>query len=168
MRVSQTRNAMAVLTHRAMLALGIGVAVLLASCAGNAERSRGGAPASRDAAAQAVSYAQEMIGKPYRYGGASPAGFDCSGLVQYSYRRAGIHLPRATPAQRQAATLISVRNLRPGDLLFFHQEGKKASHVGLYMGGGRFVHAPSSGKHVRINSLKEDFWKKHFAEARRI
>ena len=109
-----------------------------------------------------------MVGKPYRYSGDTPAGFDCSGLVRYSYGRAGISMPRATPAQRSATTLISVRSLRPGDLLFFDQEGKKASHVGIYVGDGRFIHAPSTGGRVRTDSLSANFWKKHFVEARRV
>ena len=86
----------------------------------------------------------------------------------YSYGRAGISMPRATLAQRNATTLISVRSLRPGDLLFFDQEGKKSSHVGIYLGDGRFVHAPSAGGRVRTDSLSAEFWKKHFVEARRV
>ena len=124
--------------------------------------------ASDETALKAVGNAGQMIGKPYRYGGDTPAGFDCSGLVRYSYGRVGISMPRATPAQRSATTLISVRSLRPGDLLFFDQEGKKASHVGIYVGDGRFIHAPSTGGHVRTDSLSANFWKKHFVEARRV
>lgn len=86
----------------------------------------------------------------------------------YSYSRAGISLPRATGAQRQPTVLISARNLRAGDLVFFDQEGKKASHVGIYLGDGRFVHAPSTGGRVRTDSLGAAYWKKHFVEARRI
>lgn len=143
--------------------------VALAGCASSPERAE--APATRasdETARKAVAVAREMIGRPYRYAGDTPAGFDCSGLVRYSYGRAGISMPRATPAQRNTTRLISVRSLRPGDLLFFDQEGKKASHVGLYLGDGRFVHAPSSGGRVRTDSLGADFWKKHFVEARRI
>ena len=141
----------------------------LAGCAGTPEVA--GTPARRasdETALKAVAFAREMIGKPYRYGGDTPAGFDCSGLVRYSYGRAGISMPRATPAQRNATTLISVRSLRPGDLLFFDQEGKKSSHVGIYLGDGRFVHAPSTGGRVRTDSLRTEFWKKHFVEARRV
>lgn len=141
----------------------------LAGCAGSPERSEAPAiRASDETARNAVAVANEMIGKPYRYAGDTPAGFDCSGLVRYSFRRAGISMPRATPAQRRATSLISVRSLRPGDLLFFDQEGKKASHVGIYLGDGRFVHAPSTGGRVRTDRLGSDFWKKHFVEARRV
>ena len=141
----------------------------LAGCAGSPERAE--APAARasdETARKAVAVAREMIGKPYRYAGDTPAGFDCSGLVRYSYGRAGIGMPRATQAQRQGTKLISVRSLRPGDLLFFDQEGKKASHVGIYLGDGRFIHAPSTGGRVRTDSLGADYWKKHFVEARRV
>lgn len=141
----------------------------LAGCAGSPEVAE--APAMRasdETARRAVAFAHEMIGKPYRYAGDTPAGFDCSGLVRYSYGRAGISMPRATPAQRSSTMLISVRSLRPGDLLFFDQEGKKASHVAIYLGDGRFVHAPSTGGRVRTDRLSADFWKKHFVEARRI
>ncbi|MGQ0577763.1 MAG: C40 family peptidase [Betaproteobacteria bacterium] len=141
----------------------------LAGCAGSPKIADAPAiRASDETAHKAVAVAREMIGKPYRYAGDTPAGFDCSGLVQYSYGRAGVRMPRATPAQRSATTLISVRSLRPGDLLFFDQEGKKASHVGMYLGDGRFVHAPATGGRVRTDSLRSEYWKKHFVEARRI
>jgi len=124
--------------------------------------------ADKQVASNATVYAKEMLGKPYRYAGDTPAGFDCSGLVKYSYGRAGITMPRDTQSQRQISVLISLRNLREGDLLFFDQEGKKTSHVGIYIGDGRFIHAPSSGGKVRTDSLSAEFWKKHFVEARRI
>ena len=124
--------------------------------------------ASNDAAAKAVVYAKEMLGKPYRNAGDSPEGFDCSGLVKYSYARAGIAMPRDTQSQRRASMLISMHGWREGDLLFFDQEGKKTSHVGLYLGKGRFIHAPSTGGKVRIDSVDAEFWKKHFVEARRV
>jgi cell wall-associated NlpC family hydrolase len=109
-----------------------------------------------------------MVGKPYRYGGSSPAGFDCSGLVMYSYSRAGLALPHNTDKQRLAARPIKVAELRRGDLLFFQQEGKKYGHVGIYVGGGNFVHAPSSGKSVRSDRLDSPYWSKHLSEARRL
>jgi murein DD-endopeptidase len=119
-------------------------------------------------AERAASSALKMVGKPYRYGGASPAGFDCSGLVQYSYQQAGVALPRATDAQLRASQPLRGQHLRRGDLLFFDQEGKKKSHVGIYLGNGRFVHAPSSGKAVRTDRLDSAYWKKHLSEVRRI
>jgi cell wall-associated NlpC family hydrolase len=126
------------------------------------------ATADHGAASRAALHASDMVGKPYRYGGNSPNGFDCSGLVQYSYLRAGVDIPRTTRSQLNAGIAVPRKSLQAGDLVFFDQEGKKYSHVGIYIGGGRFVHAPSSGKRVRINSLNERYWQEHFATARRI
>ena len=137
---------------------------LLAACA-----SSPNAPVTDPASAdRAASSALKMVGKPYRYGGSSPAGFDCSALVQYSYKQAGVSLPRSTDDLLRTSTPLRGMNLRRGDLLFFDQEGKKKSHVGIYLGDGRFVHAPSSGKSVRTDRLDSPYWKKHLAEARRI
>jgi cell wall-associated NlpC family hydrolase len=122
-----------------------------------------------DVADRAADYAVQLVGRPYRYGGTSPTtGFDCSGLVQYTYARAGRKLPRSTDDQRQASTRIRVAELQPGDLIFFDQEGKKNSHVGIYLGEGKFVHAPSSGKAVRSDRLDNPYWKKHLSERRRL
>ncbi len=110
-----------------------------------------------------------MLGRPYRYGGAAPAsGFDCSGLVYYSFRQAGVTLPHSTDQQRSISRPIRASDLRRGDLLFFDLEGKKNSHVGIYLGNGRFVHAPSTGKTVRRDRLDSPYWRKHFSEARRL
>ena len=119
-------------------------------------------------AERAAGYALKMTGKPYRYGGSTPAGFDCSGLVQYSYKQAGVNLPRSTEAQLKVSQPLRGARLRRGDLLFFDEEGKKKSHVGIYLGNGRFVHAPSSGKQVRTDRLDSPYWKKHLSEARRV
>lgn len=117
------------------------------------------------AAAQAL----KLVGAPYRYGGASPSrGFDCSGLVQYSYRHAGVALPHNTDQQRHLSKAIRRAELRRGDLIFFDEEGRKNSHVGIYVGEGQFVHAPSSGKHVRKDRLDAPYWRKHLSEFRRI
>jgi murein DD-endopeptidase len=117
---------------------------------------------------QAAGYAQTMLGKPYRYGGSSPAGFDCSGLVLYSYKLAGMALPHGTDRQRGLSRPVKVAELQRGDLLFFNQQGKKYGHVAIYVGDGRFVHAPSSGKSVRADRLDNPYWKRHLSEARRI
>ena len=116
----------------------------------------------------AASQAAKMVGKPYKHGGASPAGFDCSGLVLYSYKQAGLALPRSTDKLRAGSRLIKTAEVRRGDLLFFNQEGKKYGHVAIYAGDGKFVHAPSSGKSVRSDRLDNPYWKKHLSEARRI
>lgn len=140
----------------------IALALTLSAC--------GGAPTRTDAnaSARAADIAQRFIGKPYRYGGETPAGFDCSGLVHYSFGRAGIAVPRTTGALVRDGRRVARGRLRKGDLLFFNQDGKRASHVAIYLGDQTFVHAPSSGKHVRRDRLNNPYWRKHFAGARRV
>lgn len=116
---------------------------------------------------RAARYALEMKGKPYRYGGNTPHGFDCSGLVQYSYARAGAQVPRTTGALWKASHRVSTRQLRTGDLLFFNQNGKRSSHVAIYLGNDRFVHAPATGKNVSLAHLNDPYWRRHFQGARR-
>jgi cell wall-associated NlpC family hydrolase len=123
---------------------------------------------TRDSAVQASTVAASMVGKPYRYGGHSPRGFDCSGLVYYSYQRAGLTVPRSTESLRQATHKIAVSRLTLGDLLFFNQDGKFSSHVAIYLGHDRFVHAPSHGKQVRVDYFSDDYWQRHFVDARRL
>jgi len=114
-----------------------------------------------------ASTATSMIGVPYRYGGTSPSGFDCSGLVQYSYRAAGIKVPRTSGEQYKTARAISLTEAVPGDLLFFRYD-RKISHVGIYLGDERFVHAPSTGKQVSVASLRDPHYQQHFAQAGRV
>jgi murein DD-endopeptidase len=140
------------------------VALLLGGCASTPTPRVEG-----EAADRAATHALKMVGKPYRAGGTSPAaGFDCSGLVQFSYRQAGVKLPRSTEDQLRASSAVARSKLRRGDLVFFDQDGKKNSHVGIYLGDGRFVHAPSSGKQVRTDRLDSPYWTRHFTAARRF
>lgn len=115
---------------------------------------------------QAASIAVHQVGLPYRYGGSAPTGFDCSGLVHYSYQRAGKAVARTTAQLWDSTSAIDRRDMRPGDVLFFRIEGKM-SHVGIYIGDNRFVHAPSSGKSVSIESLSSDFYRSAFIRAGR-
>jgi peptidoglycan DL-endopeptidase CwlO len=109
-----------------------------------------------------VTYAKRFVGVPYVYGGSSPRGFDCSGLTTYVYKHFGIGLPRTTYSQIGAGHRVARNHLRPGDLLFFG-----TGHVGMYVGNGRFIHAPRSGTRVRIESLRG--WYGHrLSAARRI
>jgi len=117
---------------------------------------------------KAAKTALALVGKPYKFKGDSPEGFDCSGLVRYSYLTAGLDLPHGTAALKQRSTPVSFRDIRKGDLLFFTQYGKKYSHVGISTGRNEFVHAPSSGKAVRVDSLDDPYWKDHFLGARRL
>ena len=154
-------------TIRAMRLLSAVLILGLAACAGAPPKQS--APPPPGSAERAAAYALKMVGKPYRYGGASPSrGFDCSGLVQYSYRRAGVKVPRSTEAQLRASRPIRRTELRRGDLVFFDEKGGPDSHVGIYLGDGTFVHAPSSGKTVRRDRLDAPYWKKHLSELRRI
>jgi cell wall-associated NlpC family hydrolase len=108
---------------------------------------------------QVVTAAHSMLGKPYRYGGTKPSrGFDCSGLVYYTHGKAGVSVPRTSGAQLEAARPTSLSRLRPGDLVFF-EIGSKPSHVGIYVGGGEFIHAPSSGKRVTKTRLSDSYWR---------
>ena len=114
----------------------------------------------------AARFALRQVGVPYRYGGASPSGFDCSGLVHYSYRLAGKSVPRTTAQLWNATAAVDSHQMRAGDVLFF-RIGGKMSHVGLYIGDSRFVHAPSSGKSVSIESLRSDYYREAFIRAGR-
>lgn len=142
----------------------LGAAALATGCGHKPVGSSDGDEAAYHAATNAVS----MVGAPYRYGGSAPSGFDCSGLVQYSYSRAGVRLPRSTDGLLRSTRPISQNSLRRGDLVFFHQQGKRSSHVGIYLGNDKFVHAPSSGKVVHISTLGDRYWQRHFAGARRV
>jgi murein DD-endopeptidase len=142
------------------------MALLLAACSSAPVARVDSSPGS---SAQAASVALKMVGKPYRYGGAAPErGFDCSGLIHFSYRQAGLSVPRSTEQQLRHSKAVGRSQLRRGDLVFFDQEGKKHSHVGIYLGDGRFVHAPSSGKQVRIDRLDARYWQAHLSAVRRF
>jgi cell wall-associated NlpC family hydrolase len=119
---------------------------------------------------RAASVALNQVGEPYRYGGNSPGGFDCSGLIQYSYSRAGYSVPRTTGQLWSVAETVDRHQLRAGDVLFFSIEGKM-SHVGLYVlyvGEQRFVHAPQSGRAVSVESLQAPFYRRAFVRAGRL
>lgn len=116
----------------------------------------------------AVAVATRMLGKPYRYGGDSPQrGFDCSGLVHYAFSQAGIQTPRTTQTLYATTFTVAPSALQEGDLLFFRIEGK-VSHVGLFVGGKKFVHAPSSGKKVSYGTLDNPYWRDRLVKAGRL
>lgn len=117
-----------------------------------------------------VSRAKSLRGTPYRFGATGRGSFDCSGFTQHLYRRQGVGIPRTAAEQFHSGTPIGRMSLRQGDLVFFRNTGGRRgiSHVGLFLGSGRFIHASSRGGGVRIDSLTEDFYASHYAGARRM
>lgn len=161
--------------RRALSAWVLAIAVWTAGCI-QAPRGRDLAVTLPDSAESravgrtAAGVAGAMVGAPYRYGGDAPSGFDCSGLVRYSFARAGLSgLPHSVQALAELARPVPVDSLETGDLLFFSLGwlGKK-SHVGIYLGDRRFVHAPSSGKSVEIVSFDHVYWGPRIEVAGRI
>jgi cell wall-associated NlpC family hydrolase len=153
------------------LPLVVGLTLALAACATAprppaANRSAPAAVTS-DARARVVANALAMIGEPYRYGGAAPGGFDCSGLVVYATGSVGIHLPRTAREQMNAGIPVARGDLRAGDLVFLHLD-RKDLHVGIAVDAGRFVHAPATGGSVRIDSLDSPPYAHAFIKARRV
>ncbi len=106
---------------------------------------------------RAAAIALDQVGRPYLYGGGSPSGFDCSGLVQYAYRLAGRVLPRTTQQLWSTLSPVARKDIRIGDVLFFSVEGKMG-HVGVYLGDERFVHAPATGRMVSVASLDSPYY----------
>lgn len=117
---------------------------------------------------EALRVAQQMLGIPYQYGGTGPKGFDCSGLVAYSYAQTGITLPRTVRAQYARTRPVTINELRPGDLVFFRLKGSTISHVGIYQGQHKFIHAPATGKMVLSDSLDNRYWRERWVRGGRI
>ena len=113
---------------------------------------------------QAAQIALQYLGVPYLWGGATPSGFDCSGLVTYVYAQLGVGLPHFAAAQWGFGVPVAVSQLQAGDLVFFDQ----LDHVGIYLGDGEFIDAPHTGSFVRIDTLSEPWYAKHYVGARRI
>lgn len=116
-----------------------------------------------------LDYAQSMQGVPYRYGAASRSATDCSGFALQVLKHEGIKMPRTAAEQSTRGQHVGAGELKPGDLVFFHtSRGSRISHVGIYMGNGKFIHASSGGGKVQVNSLKEGYYHNRFATARRV
>ncbi|MEA4920242.1 MAG: NlpC/P60 family protein [Clostridiaceae bacterium] len=112
---------------------------------------------------QIIDYASTLLGTPYVYGGASPKGFDCSGFTKYVYSHFNISLPHSSSSQyKSSVTKISRSELQVGDLVFFSSGGSGVGHVGIYVGGGSFIHAPSAGKSVCYDSLDSSYYSSHY------
>jgi len=121
-------------------------------------------------AQDAIDQAMDLLGIRYRRGGTSPeTGFDCSGFVSHVFREGvGLILPRTSREMSQAGEEVRTEELRPGDLVFFNTMRHAFSHVGIYLGNHQFVHSPRAGGRVRIEDMREAYWKKRFDGARRI
>ena len=111
--------------------------------------------------------AYSMLGVPYMFGGMSPGGFDCSGFVCYVFRQAGISLPRMADTQYDAVTHVNTSSLRSGDLVFFQTYAPGASHVGIYVGDGKFIHA-SSSKGITVSEVFTGYWGARYLGAGRV
>lgn len=116
--------------------------------------------------------AKEHIGAPYRLGGASPSGFDCSGFVRFVFQAFGVQLNRSSGTQATQGDKVASGEIQPGDLLFFRIRGSRIGHVGIYLGGGQFIHASSRGgpsvRGVKISRLDSSFYAKRLVSARRV
>jgi len=125
---------------------------------------------AKDTASEITSYALSLIGVDYKFGGNSPdQGLDCSGLIRYVFQQAtGISLPRTAREQARIGQSVAIDNLQPGDLVFFNTRRFQFSHVGLYVGDNRFIHAPSRGGSVEVVNLDQRYWQKAFNGARRV
>ncbi len=136
-------------------------------------------PKADDAAAEAakpgngvqtlLKRALALLGTPYRWGGTGTNGFDCSGLVGYVFKTAlGVELPRVSRDMANTGQRIDRSSLTAGDIVFFKVHGKRVDHVGIYVGNGQFLHAPSTGKDVMVSRLDQGYWSGKFMEARRV
>lgn len=141
--------------------------LLLCSACATAHRK---APFSDEAMNDLAIYAVSLAETPYRYGGDSPEnGFDCSGFVRHVFLKSvGLQLPRTSIEISRAGEALQEGQLRPGDLVFFNTQRQPFSHVGIYVGEDRFVHAPKSGKAIVIVNMRENYWRNRYDGARRI
>ena len=145
--------------------------VFLVSCSGAPRhQTRPGDPGPPEPnRQQIVRFAKTFVGTPYRQGGTSRKGVDCSGLVFAVYREFDIRLPRTSRDQSRIGDQVDRSGLKPADLLFFKTSRKESvTHVGIYIGGGKFVHASTSERKVRIDALNDDYYKRRFTVARRV
>ncbi len=144
----------------------------MAGCSWDAPVQTGELPefsevAAADTGTRAARVALQQRGSPYRFGGESPSGFDCSGLVHYAYRLVGKPVPRTTRELYRSAEPVGREDLQAGDLVFFRIDGK-VSHVGIYVEDGHFVHAPQTGRTVSVESLDRDFYRHAFLGGGRL
>lgn len=143
--------------------------VLFASDVNHMIAAQGNQPAPESRVQTVLKRALALLGTPYRWGGSSTDGFDCSGLVGYVFRTAlGIELPRVSREMVHSGEQVERAALAAGDLVFFSRRGKRVDHVGIYVGEGRFVHAPRTGRDVTVSSLADGYWSRKYMQARRV
>jgi cell wall-associated NlpC family hydrolase len=165
---------------KAVATLGTGLAAIVVSGCANidvagpyadrpahVETERPATPPAARIGTSVANLARELIGTPYAYGGSDPRGFDCSGLVFYTYSQAGLRVPRTSQDQFKAVRKIALAQADAGDLVFF-QDQRKLSHVGIYLGDGLFVHAPETGRSVSIASLDAPYYQQHLVAVGRL
>jgi len=140
--------------------------VPIAETPSSAERppSRGRSSVDSSMGETVVALAKRQVGAPYRWGGSSPSGFDCSGLVRYVYAQVGVSLPHNAAQQYRLGTPVTRDSLEPGDLVFFD----RLRHNGIYIGDGRFIHARQPGRGVNIARLDDGWYASHWSGARRL
>ena len=164
---------------RTALAVALALALALPNCASAqsappqnvlARSAKEAATLAWNGAQDVAIYALGLIGVDYRYGGETPeSGVDCSGLVRYVFQQVtGVTLPRTSKELSRLGNNVASADLVPGDLVFFNTRRLPFSHVGIYLGDNRFIHAPSTGSEVEISRLSESYWQKHFNGARRL
>ncbi len=152
----------------------LAIALLVAGCGGPAavkpNPAPGSAPISAGARNDVVLYAMGLIGVGYRFGGDNPSsGLDCSGMVDYVFRNSvGVDLPHSAYRMAQMGREVAVDDLQPGDLVFFNTTGRPYSHVGIYVGDGRFVHAPSTNGRVKTSSIRSGYYAARLIAARTL
>jgi cell wall-associated NlpC family hydrolase len=144
--------------------------LLLGACASTKEPVLTHESGSSAVVRKLTSYAYTLIGTPYKFGGYSPkTGFDCSGFVDYVFRHSGnVSLPHNAHQISRYGLSVKSSQLREGDLVFYDTNNEAYSHVGIYLGNNRFIHAPSSGGSVRTENMREHYWRTHYNGARRI
>ncbi len=138
--------------------------------ADTASRAKAVASSALEGAQTLASFALSLLGVDYKWGGTRPeTGLDCSGLVQYVFQQVtGITLPRTAQQMSRLGERVGTDELKPGDLVFFNTRRFAFSHVGIYLGDNRFIHAPARGREVEIATFDANYWKKRFNGARRV
>jgi cell wall-associated NlpC family hydrolase len=154
-------------TTRLRISICAAVLLLIAACTSTPRLVPATEPGDQQGAAIAR-VAMSLVGTPYEFGGADAHGFDCSGLAVYAHAAAGLDIPRTARDQDGTARPIALRDLRPGDLLFFRISSRHVNHVGIYIGERRFVHAPRRGEVVTVASLDDPYFRKRLVRAGRF